>query len=1235
MPEVANPAVIIGLGGTGKWVVTYLKKSLLDTYDGKVPSTIRLLSFDTTSENASKNGESKEEDVRVGDTQLEPGSEFIYLGGNIYDICRDIRDKNGYPHIGSWLQAKDYLSSTNPDAFDISGGAGQKRPFGRMSVFYDLQQNIQSKIFNKITSAIDEVISANQQKTTVEIYVVASLAGGTGAGMFIDIAHLARWFASKRIRSGFAIRGFLALQNTFNTVINTNQVQPNAFAAMRELDRFMLVFDKRYPIVYNANNPELDTIYGGQLGKLFDSCYLLDASRDTAPLDGVAPKYGMYPSIADAITTLLDGSTGETFTQHYVNVANRIGLVQKELNEPIYSSLGTFKLIIPIEDIITSLTYRFAQDILANYLLNIETVDSGTGQVKLSLRYDGNAKKDAEAFLRMPKSANNIASTNFIQRVPNIVDNHDLNNQAYISEVGQLAANELLTWIIPPESDPTVEALANKVRTDLEIKLATKVQPSDIANDDPIEGCGRIVRQTSAFKEEFLGIDQGGRKLGGVYQQALEHCRNIHRDRYRALLNEFLLKLLNGSAPDNIAYQHEKRGRLGQAQAILSHLSISYFTELIQFLDRIKTYRSKEGLLHSAQENASVVRGEMQEKANRGSFLGQFFRGLHPAVKAQHEYLEAEQAAIDVEINDLFFEYLRQTAITLRQETELFKSAVDTWINTLLYGITGQQTDLGLYRSLEQQRIAHQAQREEKEKRFKLVREYLTDTKYEDGLYAQQTQGKAAEVLSQMIWSLEEQNGQVSLKLSGFVSSNAPVYAGKTPTERNLKTITELSNRYFAPLRNSVTIADRLAEHDPLRLMRRLRDACSALVKFNHMRTGGNQEGAYFICVNEGNQRAFFGELRNELKQAGTSAREMQLIDASDRFTCTVLTTSDAFSSTGMHAYLTAERAYNVYTGNARLLHNFPAEVNAVAFEQKLPTISEPRRRFSALLTTMLENIVDVRRFMKAYLYRMVRLEAIDTHTNCWRLFVSEAQGRRNSGVYDLSRQETQPPLLQAMETFVFMKSAFDNSARPINFDQVEREINQVEQDATKNDDHRLVNLWEDLIDNDIIPMRNHTDQNMRDLGSLMQLLLNEMIEGVQSRISNRGERFDTERQPLINVRQRGTPSPTSNPPEQPATATVQPPPVVTQTVPATATVPPPPVITQTTPTTADTRVEALRGFYTMYQDGDLTAKVLIKKVGQQLEEGDIKGLKFYYDMYQEGDLTEEVFIKRLAKVLS
>ncbi|NJN66799.1 MAG: hypothetical protein HC884_08815 [Chloroflexaceae bacterium] len=44
---MARPTLVIGVGGTGQWVLAHVKKNLLDTY-GMVPEEVKLHSLDTT-----------------------------------------------------------------------------------------------------------------------------------------------------------------------------------------------------------------------------------------------------------------------------------------------------------------------------------------------------------------------------------------------------------------------------------------------------------------------------------------------------------------------------------------------------------------------------------------------------------------------------------------------------------------------------------------------------------------------------------------------------------------------------------------------------------------------------------------------------------------------------------------------------------------------------------------------------------------------------------------------------------------------------------------------------------------------------------------------------------------------------------------------------------------------------------------------------------------------------------
>jgi hypothetical protein len=1228
MAKVAHPAVIIGLGGTGKWILTYIKKSLMDTYGGVVPPTIQLLSFDTTSEKVSHDGNAQEEDVQVGDLQLDSNSEFVYLGGNIKQIALDIHNRNEYPHIGSWLQAGTYLQSTDDRSFDISDGAGQKRPFGRMSLFLDLQSNVEAKISNKISTAITNVINANRQVETVEIYIIGSLAGGTGAGTFIDVAHLARWYAMKKLATGkFAIRGFLVLPNSFQSVIQVGKVQAQAFAAMRELDRFMYVFNQSYPIVYNPYNAELQTSYGGsESGKLFDSCFMLDANRELVSLEGVPPKYGVYPTIADAINMLLDGSVGESFVQHYINVGNDIALTQSRLKKPIYSSLGAFAMILPVEDIITSLSYRFARELLADHLLQLREEPSEGGQTRYSLIYEGNAREEAISFLRMPQSASGIASTAFIQRVPDLerVQRKDI---TVIGPAGDQEAAELLTWIIPPEGDPSVEALIKQVRDDLQMRLVNQVNTSDIEGDDPIDGAGRIVSRVRDFREEYLGREVGGRKVGGRYQKALERCRDLHRERYRRLLIEYMNSLLNGPAPTNLAFQAEKQGRLGRAQAFLANL-VFLNSELVAFFDDIKAYRAKQGYNAQAYDEASLLRTEMDDhKSNSSGFLGigRILKDMSPAIKAQKAYLDAEQNFIDVEVSDLFFDYLQQTARLLQRESEEFKTEIDNWVNSMVHGVTGSIYDQGLYRALNHLTIHHQTEREQKQTNFQQVRQYLTDAQYEDRIYQTQVDGKFPEALTRFIWNVSEQNGVVSVDLNGYTSVQKAKRTGQT--ERNLEQLLSLARPYFEPLRNTLAIRDRLVElYEPDRLARYLRDSSAAMARFVASdKAGGDTATTYFICVNAGDQIRYFNNLGAQLSNFGSSNYQNQILESDNPYTCTVLVTTDRFASGGLFSYVTAEREYNQYTGDARLLHIFPAEVNAVHLEQQLRTINEPRRRFSLRLTATLEDLHLVRLFMQAYLYRFIRPDAVDNRTSRWNLYL-KTDTRRGNSVIALSQPSPSLDLLDALETFAFKKADIVNSTISIDFKALAKALEEREEQASGGDTSRLINMLEELIELEVEPMRNGSDQdqNMRDLGSVMRLLLDERIHTLRERLKHRGQTFDSTKAPLINIRaiDGGEGVPVS----APALA-----PVASQPVPAVAPASQPingngaaTHVVSSTAVAPD--LAGLRRDFDRLQSGKLTMNGFAKRLEKVIQNGQLSELQLDLEDYLNGDLTEDGF---------
>ena len=652
MAKPANPAIIIGLGGTGQWVLTYVKKNLLDTY-GEVPPTVKLLSFDTTSEKVEAKLEKGEEHARVGNVQLEAG-EFIYLGGNIRTICEEIK-RGQHSHIGTWLQADYYLGSISDDEFQLFKGAGQRRPFGRMAVFYDLLQG-QPDIIGRIDQAITDVMNNNEKRQDIEVYVVCSLAGGTGSGMFIDISHIARQLVARK-QVKFAMRAFLVLQNAFTPVLEIDKILANSFAATRELDRFLQVFDRDYPIYYaddKARREPLDVYRSIYKSKLFDNCYLLDARRTNMPLDGIKPWLGMFPSVAECITALLDPETGDTFSQHYRNVSKRLSETQLSVGKALYSSLGTFTYILPVEDMIETAVHSAALEILRDRLFKITTDEHTkarrvTSDSQRELR--DIPREAAKAFLKSDKTLDESPNLLFLQQMANTLDSGNLNDSTFIGDMA-VRGLELLSWLSPVEKDDAVNQVSQSIQSIIELSIGSTIYSSDVEKDDTISGAPRITRKIKEFREERLGSeDAHGRRTPGKLQKGLAEYGLLNRRRYRRILADLLTTMLNGEHHDPVI---AKSGKLPYAIEVLSWM-LKMFDEFDGFMKRVLDYRAKTGESGRAREDAIRTRQIMEETKG---LTGVFDRLKKTAVHAQEDHIAAEDYLFQLEREDVLYRAL-------------------------------------------------------------------------------------------------------------------------------------------------------------------------------------------------------------------------------------------------------------------------------------------------------------------------------------------------------------------------------------------------------------------------------------------------------------------------------------------------------------------------------------------------------------------------------------------------
>jgi hypothetical protein len=259
-PELRR-TLYIGLGGTGAMALRLLKKRYLEVYghidmeNHSLPEFVKFIVFDTdrdaqlssdnrvTAYNPFAGGNNKGKALTVN---FDP-SEVI---GVHAENCRNaIQNQTNKKMFEGWfpLSNNEIINHLT----DLKKGAGQIRLFGRVAFFFNAD-----RIRKVISDSINQIMSVNQansffdpKNNDLDIYLVGSLAGGTGSGMFMDTAMMCRDIVTSGTNTlDVKIRGYFVLPEVFlNARIGTPndfpRIFPNAAGALKELDLFTEFLD--------------------------------------------------------------------------------------------------------------------------------------------------------------------------------------------------------------------------------------------------------------------------------------------------------------------------------------------------------------------------------------------------------------------------------------------------------------------------------------------------------------------------------------------------------------------------------------------------------------------------------------------------------------------------------------------------------------------------------------------------------------------------------------------------------------------------------------------------------------------------------------------------------------------------------------------------------------------------------------------------------------------------------
>lgn len=336
-----QPTIYLGLGGTGNLGISYAKKLFLQ--EGEIPDHIAFLGIDFQT--------NMDDDPNLAS---DIHDDFINLSANanprqVYEVGKD---QHG---LYQWM----FRGNVMNIAQSIADGASQVRTTGRLYTEMVLEK-IMARLVNTINTVRSVASDSDINASVVNIHMVMSIAGGTGAGSFISLANAIR----ERYGNKVKLFGYGISHNVFKAMdpqgTKTPNVELNTISSIIDMDYLMTASDespieiKTRDIKTTLTSPIFDLFY--VVDNTSQSGFVVKNIKNLSEIVGTC-LYSCGSEVGDKLNNVIN-NIGPSQGNH--NVGSKLGWVQ---------SLGACQVIYS-GDILAKLYSLKASNILIKNMMN-------------------------------------------------------------------------------------------------------------------------------------------------------------------------------------------------------------------------------------------------------------------------------------------------------------------------------------------------------------------------------------------------------------------------------------------------------------------------------------------------------------------------------------------------------------------------------------------------------------------------------------------------------------------------------------------------------------------------------------------------------------------------------------------------------------------------------------------------------------------------------------------------